>query len=209
MLRYQSLKHRLAAVFWQRLYRRPPQWLIKLMCNPARIEKRWSRLPPYTDIYEDGVLYMARRWIFNPYDSGDGHNPGNVYDPAALSVRLHRIHRADTGRHLHNHPWYARTIILSGWYVEENPQGLQVTKTAGQTFGITPDFYHRIIEVSNPPPVTLFITAAKCAEWGFDTEDGFVPHKVYFHRCTHAQDDPAAVGGQTLAQHKAADIDAG
>jgi hypothetical protein len=186
MHRYQRIKHRLTAAFWRRVYRRPPRWLIRLICNPSRIEKRWPGLAPYTDIYEDGDLYMARRWIFNAYD------PADVYNPGALSVRLHRIHRADNGRHLHNHPWHAITIILSGWYVEENAHGTRVTKAAGQTFAITPDFYHRIIEVSNPPPVTLFITEAKSGEWGFQTDDGFVPHEEYFRRSLQRQDNPVA-----------------
>lgn len=102
---------------------------------------------PYSHITNaDGSdVYMRRFWLFNPYGSESGERlegsdaaPRRSWWREVLpSVRIHHIKRADQDRHLHSHPWNARTIILKGWYEEERyldetPRGTAWRQLRGQ-----------------------------------------------------------------------------
>lgn len=134
----------------------------------------------YSDIRGDnGSLYMCRWWLFNPYDAQGNRK----YQWCPWSVRLHFIRRPDRDRDLHDHPWNARTFILSGWYDEERewePDAWQEIYTppdyitrevyrrkAGDTYKIKFGEFHRISRVCGHGCFTLFITGPKRGEWGF------------------------------------------
>lgn len=96
--------------------------------------------------------------------------------------RIHHIAQPDNDRHLHDHPWNARTIILNGGYIEEIllPDGttqLCVRRT-GYTGRIGFGMYHRIVSVE-PFTVTLFITDNKQGEWGYLVDGKKVPYYEY------------------------------
>ena len=78
----------------------------------------------------------------------------------ARRVILHKIHRPDFDRHLHNHPWKRATfMILTGGYIEErlvvepklhrnHPADVEETSlTPGMFNHIDEDDYHRIMHV--------------------------------------------------------------
>lgn len=169
---------------------------------------------PYSHITSaDGTdVYMRRFWLFNPYVSEDGaRTSGSDAAPRRSwwremlpSVRLHHIMRADQDRHLHSHPWNARTIILKGWYVEEryfdeSPRGAvkreanaqkpahlrfgysttSETRIAGYTGRLLFGQYHRITQVPRDGVWTLFITWRKRGSWGFDVDGREVPWREY------------------------------
>jgi hypothetical protein len=130
---------------------------------------------PYRHIYgPDGSLYMRRHWIFNPYDVD--YTRTWKWLP---SVRLHWIRRADSDRHLHDHPWAWRTIILKGWYVEERIGGHTYRREAGYTGTMDFGEFHRIQEVSPDGVWTLFITWRKQGTWGFLVDGVKVPYREY------------------------------
>lgn len=154
---------------------------------------------PYEHIQSlDGnERYMGRWWLFNPYPHGsDGDHRRIAWLP---SVRIHHICREDQDRHLHDHPWNARTIILRGWYNEERPfdpadplpegsvYGLQVNGQLRQQFfrehGYTGRLlfgqYHRITAVSPGGVWTLFIVGRKRGTWGFQVDGKKVPWREY------------------------------
>lgn len=169
---------------------------------------------PYSHITSaDGSdVYMRRFWLFNPYvgesgarTSGSDAAPRRSWWREMLpSVRIHHIKRADQDRHLHSHPWNARTIILKGWYVEEryadesprgavkrevnaqNPAHMRFgysttsdTRIAGYTGRLLFGQYHRITAVPRDGVWTLFITWRKRGSWGFDVDGHKVPWREY------------------------------
>ena len=164
---------------------------------------RRAQRTPYTHIMSaDGTdCYMGRWWLFNPYGKDASGNP----TPARLqwlpSIRVHHIMRPDRDRHLHDHPWNARTIVLRGWYTEERPWDACSDREAMQADGIAIDDttravfhriqgytgrllfgqYHRISAVSESGVWTLFFTWRKRGSWGFDVDGKKVPWREYLN----------------------------
>lgn len=132
---------------------------------------RRAQRTPYFHL--DG--YMQRWWVLNPYDS-DTHIAKYRWFP--WSIRVHRILREDRGRHLHDHPWNARTIVLRGWYRERRlhryivgDHEVEYLRLAGTTAVLKHndpfDSWHTIDQVSPGGVFTLFITGPKQGPWGF------------------------------------------
>lgn len=136
---------------------------------------------PYTHIMSvDGTeVYMGRWWLFNPYPaSGEAKRFGWGWLP---SVRIHHIMREDDDRHLHDHPWNARTIVLEGWYAEVRQYGIKYTRyrDKGYTGRLLFGEYHRITTVPDTGVWTLFITWKQRGTWGFDVDGVKVPWREY------------------------------
>lgn len=143
---------------------------------------RRAQRTPYTHITsQDGQhLYMGRWWLFNPYgrDADGEQTPARI--PWLPSVRIHHICRADQDRHLHDHPWNARTIILRGWYLEQlHGQIGMVGREPGYTGRLLFGQYHRIADVSPDGVWTLFITGRQRGTWGFLVDGKKVPWREY------------------------------
>lgn len=164
---------------------------------------RTAQRQPYAPIMSpDGTtLYMWRGWLFNPYRKG----PDNRTIPSRWqwlpSIRVHIIMREDIDRHLHDHPWNARTIVLRGWYVEERlsddrPQVpsngangtidgfVKQSKTfhirdKGYTGRLLYGQFHRITKVKPGGVMTLFFTWPYRGEWGFLVDGRKVLFKDY------------------------------
>lgn len=154
---------------------------------------RWliarSKRTPYFPIVKDGEVYMDRHWLFNPYDY-ETRQPKHRWCP--VSIRVHHILKPDEDRHLHDHPWNARTIILAGDYLEEVPGVMpgsaslparrsrqQRTRRAGDTARIGYCQFHRIADVSHGGVHTLFISGRHRGTWGFLVDGGKVPWREY------------------------------
>ncbi|ANN70885.1 hypothetical protein [Bordetella bronchialis] len=153
---------------------------------------RRAQRTPYTDISSaDGTdVYMGRWWLFNPYGkdaTGERIPPRWSWLP---SIRLHHILRPDADRHLHDHPWNARTVILHGWYIEERENGTYVRR-AGDTAAIRFEQYHRIAQVSPGGVWTLFITWRYRGTWGFKVDGEKIPWRDYIAGRPTAQPVPA------------------
>ena len=139
--------------------------------------RRAARTPYLHILSADGYdTYMFRWWLLNPYpDSG-----GPSWHPwLPFSVRMHRIMRRDYDRHLHDHPWDARTIILDGFYVERREDGCEVVRAPGDTATLRFGEFHRIDHVSPGGVLTLFITWRYQGTWGFLVDGRKVPHRDY------------------------------
>lgn len=115
--------------------------------------------------------YMYRWWLIREQDDSD------------FAVRIHHILRRDNDRHMHNHPWEFRSVILSGWYVEEYLDDLgnlqERTHRAGSTYFSPKGYYHRIKEVSPGGVRTLFITFKRNESWGFLVDGEHILSDVY------------------------------
>lgn len=178
---------------------------------------------PYSHITSaDGSdVYMRRYWLFNPYATEEGARAsGSDAAPRRSwwremlpSVRIHHIKRADQDRHLHDHPWNARTIVLKGWYEEERYADeslrgavkrelngskpahsrhgyltLHEVRIAGYTGRLLFGQYHRITAVSAAGVWTLFITWRKRGSWGFDVDGVKVPWRDYLALAAMSKD---------------------
>lgn len=148
-------------------------WVVSRRPVAKWIVRRAQRTP-YADIYgKDGSLYMERWWLFNPYFPTPGLRQ---FAWCPISVRVHHIARPDADRHLHDHPWNARTIILHGWYVEERePAATMIRRSQGDTARLRFGEFHSIRAVDPyRGAYTLFITGRKRGVWGFK-----VPYREY------------------------------
>ena len=150
---------------------------------------RRAKKTPFSHL--DG--YMNRWWLFNPYQDSNGDKIKQNWLMRWLpSIRVHHILRADLDRHLHDHPWNARSIILKGWYIEERedkaffsfvfnaPALERFRRSAGDTAKLKFGEYHRITEVSPGGVYTLFITFGYQGTWGFKVDGKKVPWREYF-----------------------------
>lgn len=161
--------------------------MIDFLCNllarflaQPRVARRIigrARRTPYRNIASaDGTdVYMERWWLFNPYDAD---YVGRI--PWLPSIRLHHIRRPDQDRHLHDHPWNARTFVLLGAYVEEREGGQWFTRRAGDSAPLKFGEYHRIHSVAHGVgAMTLFVTFRKRGPWGFLVDGEKVPAREY------------------------------
>jgi hypothetical protein len=105
-------------------------------------------------------------------------------------VMLHRIHREDQDRWMHNHPWStAAFLIVSGGYTEERlVDGSVVTTTlrAGDVNRLDASTYHRITAIE-PNTWTIGLIGDRVQDWGFLVDGMLVPWRDYFARQGHAQ----------------------
>ncbi|QOR55753.1 MAG: hypothetical protein YHS30scaffold667_49 [Phage 65_10] len=132
---------------------------------------------PYLHIVDaDGSTYMGRWWLFNPY--APQSDVESKHWPWLPSVRIHRICRPDRDRHMHDHPWNARTIVLRGFYCEERPTG-EYFRARGYTGRLLFGQYHRITDVSAGGVWTMFFTWRKQGTWGFKVDGVKVPWREY------------------------------
>lgn len=140
---------------------------------------------PYTHIYKDQAgqqdLYMGRWWLFNPdQEPPPGAPTLRRYAWLPISVRVHHIVRPDGDRHLHDHPWNARTIILDGWYLEQREDGYCRVRLPGDTASLGFGEFHRINAVCpERGATTLFITGRYRGAWGFRVDGEKVPAQLY------------------------------
>lgn len=142
-----------------------------------------SARTPYLHILsaDKQQTYMERYWLINPYDHETG---ARKYRWLPWSVRVHRIMVPDRDRHLHDHPWNARTIILRGWYREKRINGTWL-RVRGDTQQLRHGEYHKITNVSHAGVWTLFITGPKKDTWGFLVDGQRVPWREYLGQKPH------------------------
>lgn len=161
---------------------------------------RLAKRTPYMHLYHaDGTLYMERYWLvprFMLTRVPDGL--GWELKPWAKTwptLRIHHIHTPDNDRHMHNHPWSFISLVLRGGYEEHRPliedperplfalngreyHTLNVRKPGSVALRFTTD-RHLIAKVDVGGAITLVGTAGKAQAWGFFTETGYVPWRVY------------------------------
>lgn len=149
----------------------PSRFLIRLLLKISE---------PYQHIESaDGSeTYMGRWWLLNPYEK-ETYKPRYRWLP--WNIRLHHIMREDLDRHLHSHPWSARTLIIKGYYIEERDGQLEVVMP-GDTKRLSYGEYHRIAHVSREGVWTIFITGRKQGGWNFMVDGAEVPSAEYLER---------------------------
>lgn len=138
-----------------------------VVCWPPIVDTllRLAMKRPYVHIGD----YMRRYWLI-PYS---WHLP--------IAVRIHHIKRADAEPFLHDHPYSYRTVILRGFYIEEDVFGMTRLRRAGSTSGASAETFHRISAVTSfggAWTLFVFFTWRRKNRWGFMV--GSPPRKVYW-----------------------------
>lgn len=131
---------------------------------------------PYVHISNtDGTPYMNRYWLFNPISQDEGR--ARRWKWCDYSVRVHWIRSADQGEYMHDHPWSARTIILSGFYWESRKSfAFRKVRKPGDTATIEIGEYHKIFSIAMFSETwTIFITKGNPQPWGFLVDGKKVP----------------------------------
>ncbi|MGH9931715.1 MAG: hypothetical protein ACREA9_21135 [Pyrinomonadaceae bacterium] len=168
--------------------------IARILAKPAIANAiiRYAQRTPYFHLpCDEDPSYMKRWWVFNRYRLDNG-KPRFRWCP--WSVRVHHILREDRERHIHDHPWNARTIILRGFYVEyrenaefesmtpsnpSNPEFEVKLRQAGDTATLGHNRYHCIRQVSDGGVYTLFISGPWQGVWGFLVNGVKIPWRTY------------------------------
>ncbi|HEY1898617.1 MAG TPA: hypothetical protein VGG49_02380 [Steroidobacteraceae bacterium] len=140
---------------------------------------QWAMRHPYSHIGS----YMGRWWVV-PQTWG-----------LPFAIRLHHIVRSDADPYVHDHPWNWRTVILYGWYEEEDVEGIKRIQLEGDTRAATSETFHRINSVSTGGVWTFFIMGRRTNRWGFMV--GCPARKVYYRDYVSENDR----GELVLTQH--------
>lgn len=144
--------------------------------------------------------YTLWEW-FKRLVSGKPHiriHPGEYIDRWHLiprnntfNIYLHKYYGGDRGRAPHDHPWWNKTIVLKGGFIEYTYFHSDTGHFEREThFRLRGDVIHRKAEdihrIELPDGMrgrtwTLFITGAKTRKWGFWEDDGdtFVEWEEY------------------------------
>ena len=147
---------------------------------------------PYSPIVKNGELYMDRFWLFNAYPDTGESGSDKPRGLCPISIRIHHIVLPDQDRHLHDHPWNARTVILRGWYNEtrlERPAPdadgnerivhHRRSRIVGDTAALKFGEYHCITELADGGAWTMFITGPYRGTWGFLVDGAKVQWRKY------------------------------
>lgn len=135
----------------------------------------------YSTLYKlDKRVYMDRWWLMPRWLLGRDEKD-QLYPFSWLSfiVRIHHIQLPDDERDLHDHPADYRTIILRGWYVEENIYGERFLRQQGETVCARAENFHTIVQISEGGVWTLFMLRKKRNEWGFLVNGRKIPWRKY------------------------------
>ena len=129
----------------------------------------------YRDILKDGALYLRRFYLIRT---------------KPFAIFLHKIVRGDADRLVHNHPWPFGVLILRGSYWEElpiNPEASTslelitkfVKRGPGSIRFMRANQLHRVHLDSGQVVWSLFFRLRAEREWGFLTDEGWVPWQEY------------------------------
>lgn len=145
------------------------------------------------------------RWAFlSPQDIPAKDGSGDVYlhrfriiKTPFFGVYLHDLNLPDTDRDPHDHPWTFWSFVLSGGYEEivfEDLQylpGLRSPLCAERIYNrrwlkwswhrMNTNAAHKILSVQ-PKTKTLVFTGPRVREWGFWTQDRWIPWKPYVQK---------------------------
>jgi hypothetical protein len=158
------------------LTRRIVEWVASRLPPPRVIFNRTGTSPYLSRYYLRGRPYMEDG--SDPIDPDGNPKPDAIF-PSGVGVYLHRFHRGDEDRALHNHPWvWSRSLVLVGGYVEERRiSALGVTQVfhfvqkrivRPWTWNvIDADDFHRV-DLIESDCWSLFIAGPKTGKsWGF------------------------------------------
>jgi len=135
-------------------------------------------------IYRDDInnIYLKRYYII----------PNNKY----FNVYIHKFYSSDFDKHLHDHPWWNISILLTGSYLEHVPKDYNKwiknesrEEIVLKRYPFIPIwrsayYIHKIELVNNEPIWTLFITGPVIRNWGFFCPTSWRANEEYLNENT-------------------------
>ncbi|NKI18499.1 hypothetical protein HCU74_13870 [Spongiibacter sp. KMU-166] len=95
-----------------------------------------------------------------------------------FNIYLHHVCGDDPDMNLHDHPWlFNLSIVLRGDIEETLPTRQRLLQEGSLTARMS-RAPHRLA-LRSPDSLTLFITGPKIRDWGFYTDNGWVPSSRY------------------------------
>lgn len=152
------------------MIRRLVEWVASKLPNPRIIYDMTGRSPYLSRYYLIGRPRMPDG--SDPFDQYGDPKPDVVWPTSLIGMYLHRFHRGDADRELHNHPWrWAVSLILVGGYIEERRlHGTDIVLTRDvrpMTMNfIEGDDFHRV-DLRDGEAWSLFFVGPKVSGWGF------------------------------------------
>ena len=96
-----------------------------------------------------------------------------------FSIWLHGIYAPDEDKHLHNHPWDFKSLVLKGSYIEQTENG-NITQRPGRFNSRNgKEDFHKILELKSPVIYTLFIVSPVKRTWGYKVDGTFIQNEEY------------------------------
>jgi hypothetical protein len=146
-----------------------------------------SKLPA-PRVIQDGLgrsAYLSRYYLIpsqrprmpdgsEPFDRWGNPREETSWPDKPWALYLHRFHRSDVDRELHNHPWqWAVSLVLVGGYLEERRVRDEHRDAVeyrcvrpGAINIIRGDDFHRV-DLLEHDAWTLFLVGPKVQSWGF------------------------------------------
>jgi hypothetical protein len=93
-------------------------------------------------------------------------------------LRLHHILRSDDRAHFHDHPMDFTSLILWGGYIEYRPNAEPRVCRPGSVVRRQAEDLHNL-ELLGKSAWTLLVTGEYRRDWGFATDDGWIPAGHY------------------------------
>jgi hypothetical protein len=95
-----------------------------------------------------------------------------------FSIWIHGIYAPDEDKHLHNHPWDFKSIVLKGNYIEETENGY-IIQHPGKYNSRNGEDFHKIKQLISESVYTLFISTPVKRDWGYKVDGAFIKHDEY------------------------------
>lgn len=121
---------------------------------------------------------MASKWAQVLGDATCPYMTRWVLDLRLFSLRLHHFHRSDDDRHLHDHPWWFLSLILSGGYEEITERGTVAVKPGRVVFRRAS--HRHAVKLLGPSCWTIVLTGPIRRVWGFWVKGLFHDSRRYF-----------------------------
>ncbi len=112
----------------------------------------------------NGTIYLKRWWLI----------PRTKF----FNIYLHKI----TGDDLpifHDHPWLSLSYCLRGTMIEHLPHKTRIVDNGDFYFRLPSTLHFLRLFLPKSTVWTLFITGPKVRQWGFMTNEGWIPEYDY------------------------------
>lgn len=125
--------------------------------------------------------------LFERYVIGEQHDPymirWRLFECPLFRIYLHKICKSDDDRHLHDHPFNFRSVILWNGYRERYLCGT-IECHPFMVLYRSATWLHQIVlrkdANGNELPAWTFVVAGRrLRQWGFQTDNGWVPYTEY------------------------------
>jgi hypothetical protein len=123
--------------------------------------KGTSRMRKFVITDPSGSPYLTR-YVVEEFPDGSG-------------IYLHFIHRSDSDREFHDHPWDFRSFIVRGGYIEHTPEGSREFYPGSWNVRQAEQL-HRLELFCPEDTITILFRGPKRREWGFKAIGGEWTH---------------------------------